>query len=447
MAAYIKRLASNPRRILILILAFSVLTRLMMALYLGNSVRPLPGIADQESYHNLAVRVLEGHGFSFAEQWWPATRANEPTAHWSFLYTLYLAAVYALVGISPFAARLIQAVTTGILLPWFVYRLSLLLLLPRPGEAGKASSRGQAEAVGLLAAAIASGYAYFIYYGAALMTESFYIVAILWSFDVVIRMAQSHRPGWSSWIWLGVALGTAVLLRQLFLLMIPFLLLWLWWALRPRLWRLVIPLGIVVLMMLPWMIRNYLAFDHFVLLNTNSGFAFYWGNHPVHGTHFLPIIPLEKGSYYSLIPPELLYLNEAKLDSALLQLGIQGVLADPWRYILLSISRIPPYFEFWPLPDSHWVANFSRVGSFGIMLPFMLVGMIMVIRRPAASWHSRLASPWALLFLFMLVYTGIHVLTWTLIRYRLPVDAFLVIFAGVAAHQLGLWLLRRRTAP
>jgi uncharacterized protein (DUF983 family) len=34
--------------------------------------------------------------------------------------------------------------------------------------------------------------------------------------------------------------------------------------------------------------------------------------------------------------------------------------------------------------------------------------------------------------MFVIVYTGIHLLTWTLVRYRLPVDAVLVIFAGLA---------------
>ncbi len=33
---------------------------------------------------------------------------------------------------------------------------------------------------------------------------------------------------------------------------------------------------------------------------------------------------------------------------------------------------------------------------------------------------------------FAIVYTGIHLLTWALIRYRLPVDMVLIPFAGVA---------------
>jgi hypothetical protein len=54
----------------------------------------------------------------------------------------------------------------------------------------------------------------------------------------------------------------------------------------------------------------------------------------------------------------------------------------------------------------------------------------------------RLAAPTSLLFLFILVYTGMHVLTWTLIRYRLPVDAILLIFTGLALSAISSRLLR-----
>ena len=45
-------------------------------------------------------------------------------------------------------------------------------------------------------------------------------------------------------------------------------------------------------------------------------------------------------------------------------------------------------------------------------------------------------QPLFLLYMFIVVYTGIHILTWTLVRYRLPVDAVLVIFAGLAMVDL-----------
>lgn len=37
---------------------------------------------------------------------------------------------------------------------------------------------------------------------------------------------------------------------------------------------------------------------------------------------------------------------------------------------------------------------------------------------------------------FAFVYTGIHLLTWALIRYRLPVDAVLMPFAALAVSDV-----------
>lgn len=453
----------NPKRVLIGIILVAVGLRVAAALYLGNVVYPLPGIADQESYHALAQRVLGGYGFSFGEPWWPATPAGEPTAHWSFLYTLYLTAVYALAGVNPLVARLIQAVAVGILYPLLVYRLALRLFAaqPRPQPAAAKAPAAQtpaAELIGLAAAAITAVYVYFVYYAAALMTESFYILAIAWSVDRALQLAQAEQTAWRQWLLLGFALGITVLLRQLFLLFIPFMLLWIWWARRHnypaqparlpvQLAQLLLPLLVVAGLMLPWTARNYRAFGMIVPLNTNSGYAFYWGNHPIYGTRFVPILTANMGSYGDLLPPELLHLNEAELDSALLSLALQDVFADPGRYVLLSLSRIPPYFTFWPTAESGLLSNLSRVFSFGLFLPFFLFGLWRSLRARYASVGAWLAAPRTLVYLFMLVYTGIHVLTWTLIRYRLPVDLFLMLFGGLALAQLAGWLAARGWAP
>jgi hypothetical protein len=424
----------DTRRWLLGIIALSVLLRLAAALYLGNTVVDLPGTADQLSYHNLALRLLGGHGFSFGDPWWPATPAGEPTAHWSYLYTLFLTAVYALVGPNPLVARIIQAVAVGVLMPWLVFQLAAVLFAPDAPLARQTKLLANGEKVGLAAAGITAVYIYFVYYAAALMTESFYITAILWVFLLAIRMSQKAAITWRDWLLFGLALGITILLRQVFMLFTPFLLLWLWFAARPNPLKFAIPLIVVAAMILPWTIRNYLAFDYFVLLNTNSGYAFFWGNHPIHGTTFVPILPSDE--YFRLIPPDLLHLNEAELDSALMDLAMEHVLSDPVRYLLLSLSRIPPYFQFWPSGESSLISNISRVASFGLFLPFMVYGLFYVLRLGFQSLIAFLRSPFALIFGFVLVYTGLHLLTWALVRYRLPVDAFLILFAGVSVWAL-----------
>lgn len=410
--------------------------RLLSALYQGNTVTDLPGVFDQISYDGLARRVVAGYGFSFAEGHWPATRGGEPTAHWSYLYTLYLAAIYSLVGFQPLIARLLQAVIVGVLQPWLTFRLG---------------ARVFGRRVGLAAAALSAVYIYFVYYAGGLLTESFYFLGILWTLDCATRITQPGRKrGWRMWLELGLAIGVTALLRQLFLFFVPFLSLWVWWNLpvaettkrtptSPRDWvrwpaiqGLLVSGLVVVALIAPWTLRNYRAFGTLVPLNTNAGFAFYWGNHPIHGTHFVPLLPTNGPSYQDLIPPELLPLNEGKLDQALLKAGIRFVLDDPVRYVQLSWSRIPEYFKFWPSPESGLISNVSRVGSFGVLLPMMLAGLWMAARTLRAPEHPAQRAQILLLYLFIVVYTGLHLLTWTLIRYRLPVDTLLVIFAALA---------------
>jgi 4-amino-4-deoxy-L-arabinose transferase-like glycosyltransferase len=418
----LNRIKEQPLTAIIFV---SMLLRVAVAIYMGNQVVELPGIFDQVSYHNLALRVLGGHGFTFGEMWWPITGAGEPTAHWSFPYTLYLAGTYALFGVYPVAARILQAIIVGLLHPYITYRI---------GE------KAFGKTIGLIAAAVVSIYIYFFYYGAALMTEPFYITSILFSLFFAMQLAENtdKKQDIRLGLALGISIGLTVILRQVFLLFLPFLFLWIWIA-RFRLNR-KLPLLSTVLsfilifsFILPITFFNYSRFHRFVLLNTNSGYAFFWGNNPIYGTKFIPI--LSTPEYQAMIPEEVRHLDEAALDSELLRRGIQFVVQDPTRYILLSLSRIPPYFMFWYSPDSSTLSNISRIGSFGVFLPFMLYGLFLGIKR-SSSFMNLLVSPQGLLILFALVYSGVHILTWTLIRYRLPVDAVLIPFAGLALSDV-----------
>ncbi len=406
------------------ILGIAVLLRLAAAFYLGNTVVALPGTFDQLSYHNLALRVLDGHGFTFGEPWWPATPAGEPTAHWSYLYTYFLVAVYWLFGPHPLAARLVQVVIVGVLHPYLAYVLGRELFN---------------EVTGLVAAGITAVYLYFIYYAAALMTEPFYITAILLSLLLAVRLARSAGEetgrGRILALQLGLALGAAILLRQLFLLMVPLIYLWIWWPARKRqVVNLLLTTAVIGLMILPATLYNARRFDSFVLLNTNAGFAFFWGNNPIYGYEFQPILNQDETSYGELIPVELRSLDEAALDRELLKRGLQFVVEDPGRYLVLSLSRIPPYFMFWPSAESSLISNLARRGSFTITLPFMVLGLFQALKR-----RPSLSSPLVLMLLLALGYTGVHVLIWTLIRYRLPVDGVMVIFAAYALVNLVGW--------
>lgn len=398
--------STRNKQLLTWILVLAVLIRIPVAVLMGDQITVLPGIQDQVSYDALARSLLDGRGYSFTEKWYPFTPANTPTAHWSFLYPLYLAGVYAVTGYHPLAARLLQGIVGGALLCFLVYKI------------GRQTAN---EETGLVSAALAAVYGYFIYYNAALMTETFFIVLILLTLYLALELREN--PTRIRWVVLGFSLGLAALLRQTILLFTPFLLLWLFWELKKdvRWWHFTIPVIVIGLLIAPWTLRNYLVYGEFLLLNSNAGYALYASNNSNLGTNWdndVVVVP---------VPNELKGQNEAQLDRDLAQRGIRFILADPGRYVLLTVDKTLEFFWFWPSSDSSRISNLNRVLSFGLYLPFMLFGLYLSLSR----WRS-----FVVLYLFIFIHTAIHLLSWPAARYRLSVDAVSMVFAGLAVLEL-----------
>lgn len=399
------------QKILIGIIVFSILVRLGMALYLGDQAQPISGAYDQVSYDTLAQRLLAGKGFSFPTDWYPFTKADEPTAHWSFLYSLYLAGVYSVFGHHPLAARVIQVLISGAGI-WLVYRLGRVLFNDR---------------VGLVAAALSSIYAYLIFFNAALMTQTFYILAVLAVLNLASTIISNPTP--RNWILLGLSVGLGALLRQTMILFAAILFIWMLWATFkkvPQPSRLRILSGmflsviVVVGLIAPWTIRNYLTYHDFLLLNSNGGYWMYASNHPGQGTEF-------DQEFAPPVPTNLQGLAEPAIDRALFAEGLGFIAADPQRFLLLSYSRTMDYFWILPSAQSSLSSNLARLFSFTLYLPFMVYGLWLSRRQ----W--RMCIP---LYLYVAFDALLCLSTWSAPRYRLPSDAVLMVFAGLAILNL-----------
>ncbi|MBN1875710.1 MAG: hypothetical protein JXA33_15910 [Anaerolineae bacterium] len=422
------------------ILLFSVVMRVGVALYYGDRV---PAEHDDYSYSTLGLRLATGHGYTFDRYWYPFTPPETPTAHWSFLYTAFIAAIYALVGFRPVAVRLVTAVLAGILLPWITARLTRRLFPHQPWTP-------------FIAALVTAGYAFFILYAARLMTEALYIVTLLWSFERALKLSEDFaagRPGWGTALGLGVSLGLTTLFRQAILPWAPVLFLWLLWRAwrgdRRGFTRLHLPAlvlaGVTLLaFILPWTYRNYRVYGDFLLLNSNTGYAMYSAQHPMHGISF-------QAFEAAPLPDELRVQmsTEAEWDRALMSRGIAFVLEEPGRYLRLSLSRIADYFEFWPT-DTSLLHNVGRLFSFTLYLPFMLYGFYLGGKVHYTPVLARLERPTTLFFLFMVFYSLLHIFTWAMSRYRLPVDAVAMPFVALALERVFFfvkgWIRRSRHA-
>jgi 4-amino-4-deoxy-L-arabinose transferase-like glycosyltransferase len=387
-------------RYLAIILLVAASARLIMAIYLGDSADTWP-IHDQTTYDHLAQRVLAGKGFSFDRNWYPYIAADTPTSYFSTTMVLYLAAIYGVFGYHPLAARVVTALI-GTLTVYLIFRLG---------------SRLFGVQVGLLAAGIAAVYAYLVYYSASLMTETMFITAVLLALNTAFGLAE--KSTWRGWLLLGGALAVAVLFR---IAVLPFafvLVAWIFFSSsrRPSVAMLVLPFLIIALAISPWTARNYQLYGRFMLAESQFGHVFWNGNHPNRDVSY----DFEESAWVAPIPPDIRHLNEAEKTYTLLNRAIESIQADPGRFVQLSLNRAKVMFMFWPSPHSSTISNLARVLSFGILLPFMVYGFILSLR----NWRR-----FSLLYLFIAVHVSVHLASWVLIRYRLPIEPLLIVFAA-----------------
>ena len=113
--------------LLMIVVVIAVMVRVGASIYLGEELVGIQQrrIQDQVSYNALAISILKGQGYTFDRIWYPFTPANTPTAHWSFIYPLFLALTYSIFGFHPLIARLIQAVISGVIATILLYLLGI----------------------------------------------------------------------------------------------------------------------------------------------------------------------------------------------------------------------------------------------------------------------------------------------------------------------------------
>jgi 4-amino-4-deoxy-L-arabinose transferase-like glycosyltransferase len=209
-----------------------------------------PGIFNDEAYYStLAQLVADGKGFIRPAEYLDGL--SVPTAERAPLFTTLVAGLYKL-GFSGGDGRLVGLLTGG-------GTIAALGLLGRRLAGARA---------GLLAAGVAALYPTLIAADGAMMTESTYGVFAAFSMLAAYRLLDA--PGLGRALVLGVLLGVAALARAEALLMLPLLLVPL--LRRPGGLRTAAAVcAAFVVVLVPWTVRNWSAFDRPVLIATEGG--------------------------------------------------------------------------------------------------------------------------------------------------------------------------------
>jgi hypothetical protein len=179
-----------------------------------------------------------------------------------------------------------------------------------------------------------------------------------------------------------------------------------------------------------WSYRNARDFGRPVAISANGGFNFWLGNHPdvtaTTGNRMTPGMRRELGAVYAK------YRNPAVRDSVLFQTGLRYASSDPGRFVRLSAAKAANFWRLYPQPmtDVQPAAGNARwlsLLSFGLLLPFGAVWLLRSIRRSDGA---------RLIFLVFISYTLVHAAFISKVRFRLPLDTYVLIYAAGAIVAL-----------
>jgi 4-amino-4-deoxy-L-arabinose transferase-like glycosyltransferase len=210
---------------------------------------------DERIFTKIAWNLATGNGYSL--------NGEIPTARRPPAYPLLIAGVFSIFGKSWVAARVVNVIMSAITI-WVIYLIGCRLFN---------------KTVGTIAALISAFYPAFIQYSLRLYSDTFFVFILSIVILLFIHIYESPDT-LKMMLVCGVLIGMAILTRSELLFFIPFVFVWTYLVYRqflPTLRASAIILIPLLLIVGPWLIRNYIVLDGF-MVSSNLGRVM-WGVH------------------------------------------------------------------------------------------------------------------------------------------------------------------------
>jgi 4-amino-4-deoxy-L-arabinose transferase-like glycosyltransferase len=401
----------DPLLWLLVILAFVVRIAYNLALH-PDGHPPKTFVIDETEYFGAAHVLAEGRGFSFFDK---ALWVRPP------LYVASLAAVMSLAGDAYMPTLIFQALVSALTLPALAY------LAFRVG--GRKAARWT-----LILSLI---YLPLTLFAGLLLSETLFVFLFAWSL-VALTVARERLDGSSHWMaWLalagaGVLLGLGVLTRSTALGFVPLAMLWLAWdramPSRRRFVAASVLLGVCLLTLAPWIARNYLAYGRFIPVDTTGGYNLWLASVGVRDEPRLQADLLA-------IP------NPADRQSYAYARAFDSIAADPLKFVGKGMKES---FDLW-LPsfgaEERQVRGYAlgRVLDWHLLALFLFDDLLYIIILLLAVIGLAVAPPHplkSLTALWVLLWVVTSFVFFAVTRFRLPIVACLIPWAGVGIALL-----------
>lgn len=291
---------------------------------------------------------------------------------------------------------------------WFMYELTIEIFKNRRAA--------------LIVALIAAFYPHFLFYSTSRLTETSFTCAVLLGFLLLYRR---------EFLWASFVFALSILIRPTFELFNPILVFLFAYFIHQltvkEALKKVAVYGLVYgLVMSPWWVHNTLKYGEFVRLSLGDGHVLYSGNNMVNksggGVIADGIVDADFSAFDSIDNP--VEKSRAKKRAVL-----KFIKDHPKRFMELSGIKFIRFWRLWPYATeySQWYLIIVSLLSYGLALLLSLIFTGLYF-----SSYFRTVLP---IYLFTGYLTAVHMVTIGSIRYRFPIEPFLVIFAGFVIQQ------------
>lgn len=414
--------------------------RLGLAFHQSADEAALAALPDQIEYLHTAQNLLQGRGFCFYD----AGFTDTVYAYRMPGYPLLIAACGAKVRV----VQIVQAVmdvSSALAVVLLANRLLSLSLGERSGKGRDrqftyegvtaaaapllASARGRGTGwAPLIASLFVAFNPFLVSFSTLLLSETLFTAMLIWS---MLWLLSPRR-----WV---VGVGVVTIVLSIYVrpgaIALPVLLAIGAALVRPNLparrgfWR--IPagagaLGLTVLLLLPWAIRNRQQLGNWVWMTTNDGITLYDGFNPAADGSS------DQASFRSW--PELMTMGEVSRSRYLAELAAAYAAEHPRRAAELTVDKIARFWSPVPLSSEYG-------GRRAVVLIAAIFTIPLFMLTAACAWFGRMSRSAKLFLLLPAVYfTIVHAATVGSLRYRVPVDVPMSVLA--AAGAAGQWKVK-----
>lgn len=405
----------------VIIAALAVAVRIIYLLELSRSPEAMVPMVD-EKWHWLWANEIVHSSF-----WGTGAYFRAP------LYPYFLALLSWITGGSVLASKMLQVIVCAGT-AWFVYSLAEKLFNRR---------------VGIVAGTVYALYGTLVMYETMFLIPAIFLFFCVWALYRLVAYRQDSR--WKTWLLTGIILGLATISRPNILIVLPFLMLWLYFqtdndrSYLKRARRPALMLAGVLICIAPVTIRNLAVTGDFIAMSSQGGINLYLGNNPEADglTMLMPEVDLDESVSWDMFEKVTRTaaetesgrrLSESELSSFWTGKAFDFIVSNPGRFLSLVWKKtvyLMTGFENSDNLDIYHQRSKSFLYSlllwrepiyfpFGLLIPLTLLG-VYVLRKDFGKLLP--------IYIFVIAYIPSIVLFLVTARHRLPLVPFMIIIA------------------